>query len=154
MGTVKSKESPEMTTRHHVSQATITCEAANSLVQAVLKEGAAQKIPVSVAIMDAGGHLQAFARHDGTAFLTVDIAIDKAWTACSFGQPTHVWNQLVQNPHMAPLASRPHLVAVGGGCPIFAGGQLIGGIGVSGGTYEQDRALAEKALNSLGFEVA
>ncbi|WP_282802934.1 heme-binding protein [Bombella apis] len=52
------------------------------------------------------------------------------------------------------IASRPHLVAVGGGCPIFAGGQLIGGIGVSGGTYEQDRDLAEKALNSLGFEVA
>ncbi|MCX5617051.1 heme-binding protein, partial [Bombella sp. TMW 2.2559] len=108
--------------------------------------------PVSVAITDAGGHLQAFGRSDGAAFLTVDIAIDKAWTASSFGQPTHVWNRIVQDPHMAPLTSRPRLVTVGGGCPLLADGRLIGGIGVSGGTYEQDRDLAEHALNRLGFE--
>ena len=140
-----------MTIRPYDEVTTITCKAANDLVQAVLKESASQGLAVSVAITDAGGHLQAFGRSDGAAFLTVGIAIDKAWTACSFGQPTHVWNQIVQDPHMAPLASRPRLVSVGGGCPILADGRLTGGIGVSGGTYEQDRLLAEHALNSLGY---
>jgi len=44
-------------------------------------------------------------------------------------------------------------MAVGGGNPIKNGGQLVGGIGVSGGTYQQDRDIAEAALRTLGFEV-
>ena len=147
-------ESDTMTIQKHDDTVTVSHEAAMGLVQAVLKESARQQLPVSVAITDAGGHLQAFGRSDGAAFLTVDIAIDKAWTASSFGQPTHVWNQIVQDPGMAPLASRPRLLTVGGGCPLFVNGRLAGGIGVSGGTHEQDRALAEQALNSLGFEIA
>ena len=66
------------------------------------------------------------------AFLTVDVAIDKAWTASSFGYATHVWNDYITaDPKVAPLAYRPRMVAVGCGYPILEDGKLIGGIGIS-----------------------
>ncbi|MCT6855382.1 heme-binding protein [Bombella sp. ESL0378] len=141
-----------MPVKYQQETAQITWEAAQALIEAVLKEGAAQKIAFSIAVMDAGGHLRAFGRADEAAFLTAEIACDKAWTACSFGQPTHIWNSLVQESHMAPLASHPRLMAVGGGYPIFYQGRLIGGLGVSGGTYEQDQEAAVKALSFTGFD--
>ncbi|MCX5618064.1 heme-binding protein [Bombella sp. TMW 2.2543] len=143
-----------MTRDPYKNKATITLDAANALIKSVLKAGETQGLHLSVSVTDAGGHLQAFGRHDLAAFLTVDMALDKAWTACSFGKPTHIWNQLVQDPHMAPIASRSRMVAVGGGYPIIANHQVIGGLGVSGGTHEQDRTIAEQALTDLGFELS
>lgn len=140
-----------MSSTPYKNQATITLAAANALIQNALNAGEAQGLALSVAVTDASGHLQAFGRDNLAAFLTIDISQDKAWTACSFGQSTHVWNQLVQDPHMAPIAGRARLVAVGGGIPIIADGQVIGGLGVSGGTHEQDRRIAEQALKNLGF---
>lgn len=147
------KEMTQMTSTPYKNQATITLAAANALIQNILNAGEAQGLHLSVSVTDAGGHLQAFGRSNLAAFLTIGISQDKAWTACSFGQPTHVWNQLVQDPHMAPITGQPRLVAVGGGCPIIADGQVIGGLGVSGGTHEQDRNIAEQALKSLGFDL-
>ncbi len=104
---------------------------------------------------DATGNLRAFERTDGAPFLTAEVAIDKAWTASSFGFATHVWNDYVtSDPKVAPLAHRPRMVAVGGGYPIVENGKLIGGIGISGGNYQQDQEAAAAALRHLGFEVA
>ncbi|KQU64432.1 MULTISPECIES: heme-binding protein [unclassified Rhizobacter] len=111
-------------------------------------------IEATIAITDAGGHLKALDRTDGAPFLTVDVAVDKAWTAASFGLGTHVWNGIVKDPVVAPLAHRPRLVAVGGGCPIVHEGRVVGGIGISGGNALQDRQAAEIALKTLGFEIA
>ena len=87
-------------------------------------------------------------------FLTVDVAVDKAWSSASSGYPTHVWNDYVSNdPKVAPLAYRPRMVAVGGGYPILEDGKLIGGIGISGGTYQQDQDACVAALTALGFEL-
>lgn len=143
-----------MTDTPYRNHATITLQAANALIQHVLKTGETQGLYLAVSVTDAGGHLQAFGRSDHAPFLTVDMSLDKAWTACSFGQPTHVWNQLVQDPHMAPIAGRSRLVAVGGGYPIIMDGQVIGGLGISGGTHEQDRNMAEQALKMLNFELS
>jgi uncharacterized protein GlcG (DUF336 family) len=60
----------------------------------------------------------------------------------------------VQNSEVAPLAHHPRVVAVGGGCPVTDGGQVVGGIGVSGGNALQDQQVAEIALKALGFELA
>lgn len=110
-------------------------------------------IEVAIAVTDAGGHLTAFERSEGSPFLTADVAIDKAWTAASFGLDTHVWNSIVSDAKAAPLAYRPRFVAVGGGMPIRLSGQVIGGIGISGGTADQDQLAAQIALRELGFEV-
>ena len=109
---------------------------------------------VKVAVVDATGNLRAFERTDDAPFLTVDVAIDKAWSSASFGFPTHVWNDYVTNdPKVAPLAYRPRMVAVGGGYPILEDGKLIGGIGISGGNYQQDQDACVEALMKIGFQL-
>lgn len=95
--------------------------------------------------------MRAFERADTAPFLTVDVAIDKAWTAASFGMATHQWNQYMAEPAVAPLAHHPRLTPVGGGVPLFHEGRLMGGIGVSGGTSVQDHEAAEEALRNAGF---
>ncbi len=105
----------------------------------------------TIAITDAGGHLRAFERADSAPFLTADVAVDKAWTAASFGMSTQQWNQYMGEPTVAPLAQHPRLMAVGGGVPIVLEGKLAGGIGISGGTSAQDHEAAEAALRALGL---
>lgn len=102
---------------------------------------------------DAAGYLKAFERTDGARFITIEVAINKAWTAASYGVATHVWNAVVSKPEVAQLANVPGLMPVGGGCPIVENGLLVGGIGISGGDHLQDRQAAETALKALGFEV-
>lgn len=132
----------------------ITRDAAQRLIDAARAASRDIGIEVTIAVTDAGGHLKALDRMDAAPFLTVDIAIDKAWTAASFGLGTHVWTDILEKPMAAQLAHRPRLVAVGGGCPIVLGGRVVGGIGISGGDALQDQQAAEAALRALGFDVA
>ena len=139
---------------HTFATASITQDAARALIAAANAASRDIGIQVTIAVTDAGGHLAALTRDDGAPFLSVDVAIDKAWTATSFGLPTHVWSDLIADPQVAQLAHRPRLVAVGGGVPIVVDGRVVGGIGISGGNARQDRDAAEIALRALGFEVA
>ncbi|MEU2718095.1 heme-binding protein [Streptomyces sp. NPDC007205] len=130
----------------------ITQTAAGALIAAVHEAAARIGFTAAVAVTDPGGHLQAFDRADGAPFLTAEIAVDKAWTAASFHTPTHAWNDYLADPRIAPLAGHPRLMAVGGGYPIIDNGRCVGGLGISGGSYEQDQHAAEEALAALGFE--
>ncbi len=134
--------------------ASISRESADALITAASAATRDIGLKVTIAVTDAGGHLSALARDDGAPFLTVNVAIDKAWTAASFGLPTHVWSDVIANPQVAQLAHQPRLVAVGGGVPIVVDGRVVGGIGISGGNAQQDRDAAEIALKAMGFEVA
>jgi len=60
---------------------------------------------------------------------------------------------VTNDPKVAPLAYRPRMVAVGGGYPILEDGKLIGGIGISGGTYQQDQDACVQALEKIGFQL-
>ncbi len=134
--------------------ASITRAAAAALVEAAREAVGRIGIEVAIAVTDSAGHLKHFERTDGAPFLTADVATGKAWTAASYGIATHVWNAyLTGEPKVAQLAHIPRLMAVGGGYPIKDGGAVIGGIGVSGGTYQQDQDIAEAALKALGFEL-
>lgn len=134
-----------------ISTTTISLEAAQALLAEARRSCAARGFAATIAITDAGGHLRAFERADTAPFLTVGVAIDKAWTAASFGMSTHQWNQYMAEPTVAPLAHHPRLTPVGGGVPIFHEGHLVGGVGVSGGTSVQDHEAAEEALRKAGF---
>ncbi|MFB8181059.1 heme-binding protein [Streptomyces sp. NPDC055966] len=131
----------------------ITQAAAGALVAAVHVAAAGIGFTAAVAVTDPGGHLKAFDRADGVPFLAAEVAVDKAWTAASFHTPTHVWNDYLAEPRVAPLAGHPRLMAVGGGYPITDNGRCVGGLGISGGTYEQDQQAAVEALAALGFEL-
>jgi len=134
--------------------ASITRAAAVALIDASLAEAEKIGLEVAIAVTDAAGYLVAFERTDGARFLSAEVATDKAWTAASFGIATHVWNAYITgDPKVAQLAHRPRLVAVGGGYPIKDVGKIIGGIGVSGGTYQQDQDIAEAALKAFAFEL-
>ena len=135
-----------------IATASINRDGALALINAARAAAAQIGIEVAIAVTDAGGHLTAFERSEHSPFLTADVAIDKAWTAASFGLGTHVWNSIVRDAKVAPLAHRPRLVAVGGGVPIRLNGQVVGGIGISGGTADQDQQAAEAALHALGFD--
>ena len=134
--------------------ASIKRDAAQALIEAARVASRDIGFKATIAVTDAGGHLAALTRDDGAPFLSVNVAIDKAWTATSFGLPTHVWSDVIANPQVAQLAHQPRLVAVGGGVPIVSDGRVVGGIGISGGNAQQDRDAAEIALRAMGFEVA
>jgi uncharacterized protein GlcG (DUF336 family) len=136
------------------SSYSITREAADALIEASRQACRDIGIEVAIAIVDPAGNLKAFERTDGGSFLASDIAIDKAWTAVTFGLATHQWVDVLADKNAAQLAHRPRLVAAGGGYPIKAGGKLIGGLGISGGNYAQDKEACEIALAALGFELA
>ncbi|WP_051707914.1 MULTISPECIES: GlcG/HbpS family heme-binding protein [unclassified Streptomyces] len=131
----------------------VTQAAAGALIAAVHTAAARIGFTAAVAVTDRGGHLRAFDRADDAPFLTAEVAVDKAWTAASFRIPTHTWNDYLGDPRVAPLAGHPRLMAVGGGYPILENGQCVGGLGISGGSHEQDRQAAEEALAALGFEL-
>jgi uncharacterized protein GlcG (DUF336 family) len=134
-----------------ITQPTLSLEAAHELLGQARSACARRGFAATIAITDAGGHLRAFERADAAPFLTAEVAMDKSWTAASFGMSTHQWNAYMSEPTVAPLAQHPRLMAVGGGVPILLDGKLAGGIGVSGGTSAQDHEAAEEALRALGL---
>ncbi|WP_161882180.1 GlcG/HbpS family heme-binding protein [Deinococcus alpinitundrae] len=137
-----------------VSTPNISCEGALALITAARAAAERLGVGMAIAVTDTGGHLRAFERADDAPFLVAEVATNKAWTAASFGRATHVWNEIVRSPEVTPLNSHPRMTALGGGYPIFEGGQVIGGIGISGGSSAQDQQVAEEALRELGFEVS
>ncbi len=135
-----------------VAARTITAEAAAAAVQAAVAHAASLGIRVNAAVTDPAGVLTAFLRMPGAFVHSVEIAIDKAYTAAGFGFPTSQWMAAIGGDEALRLGlpQRPRLVVFGGGLPIREAGVLIGGIGVSGGSAEQDEACARAGLQALG----
>jgi len=104
-------------------------------------------------VVDSGGQLAGFLRMPGAFIHSIDIAIDKAYTCASFGIATSRWAELLAGDEALRLGLplRPRLVVFGGGLPIVEGEELIGGIGVSGGSAEEDEACARAGLEAIGL---
>jgi uncharacterized protein GlcG (DUF336 family) len=125
-----------MTTSAHsksFTEASTSRDAALALVEAVRAASEQIGFGAAIAVTDHGGHLRAFERSDETPFLAGTVATDKAWTASSYRIVTHQWNAYLADPEVAPLGQVDRLVAIGGGYPIVLYGQVLGGLGVSGG---------------------
>ena len=104
---------------------------------------------VSVAVVDAGGHLVAFTRMDGAEIAGPVLARDKAYTATAHRCPTDELTPLVApGGDLAGLyaADGGRYIAFGGGLPLWSGGRVVGGVGVSGGSAAQDVDAARSAL--------
>ncbi len=131
----------------------ITSEAAATAVRAAVAQAEALGIRINVAVTDASGTLMAFLRMPGAFLHSIDIAIDKAYTAASFGFPTSRWGAVLGDDELLRLGlnQRPRLVLFGGGLPIVEAGARIGGIGVSGGSAEQDERCAAAGLAAIGL---
>jgi uncharacterized protein GlcG (DUF336 family) len=134
-----------------ITKKSISQETAKKLIAAAEKAAIELGVPMSIAIVDESGILKAFSRMDGAALLTVDIAKDKAYTAISFGIPTHGWFDFIKNdpPLLHGIIKTPRLTVFGGGYPVEIDGVAVGGIGLSGGHYTQDMKVAEAALAAI-----
>jgi uncharacterized protein GlcG (DUF336 family) len=100
---------------------------------------------VSVAVVDAGGHLVAFRRMDGAEFAGATIAVDKAYTSAGNRIATlDLREQVAPGGDLAGYyaASGGRFIAFGGGLPLWYDGQVVGAVGVSGASGEQDHAFA------------
>src|SRR4051794_5647412 len=117
-------------------------------------------IAISVAIADAGGHLLLFQRMDGGRFHTVHSSTTKAVCAASNKRPTTAkgaQGQALDTTHaigLALAAGAERWTAMEGGYPIIVEGECVGGIGVSGGTWEFDDRVAREALTAIGATFA
>lgn len=134
------------------ARAGISAEAAHAAVAAAVAEATRLGLHINVAVTDASGTLMAFLRMPGAFLHSVDIAIDKAYTAASFGFPTSQWCAVFAGDELlrTGLAARPRLVVIGGGLPLHHDGERIGAIGVSGGSAEQDETCARAGLLVIG----
>lgn len=134
-----------------IPQACITEEAAHAAVAAAVAHARQLGIRINVAVVDPSGTLMAFLRMPGAFVHSVQIAIDKARTAAGFGFSTSQWKSIVGDDALlaAGLNKQPGLTMFGGGLPMEDAGQLIGGIGVSGGSAEQDELCARAAIDAV-----
>lgn len=131
----------------------IDAAAAAAACAAAVAHAASLEIRINVAVTDAAGLLMAFLRMPQAFVPSIDIAIDKAYTAAGFGFATSRWSAILAGDAglRNGLAQRPRLVVFGGGLPMCEGGVLIGGIGVSGGSAEQDEQCAAAGLRAIGL---
>jgi uncharacterized protein GlcG (DUF336 family) len=129
----------------------ITIAGAHALVAAAVAKALEIGVPMSIAVVDESGILKAFARMDGAGPAGVDIVQNKAYTALSFRTPTQNLAQRLQDQptQVASFTTTPRVTLLPGGFPIVVSGNVIGGIGVGGGSGEQDIQVAEAALNAV-----
>jgi len=125
---------------------------ARVVLEAALAKASEINSPSSVAVVDEGRELLAFARQDGALLASIEISIGKAYTACSLRAPTREVGTMTQPGQplygLEVTHQRP-LVTFAGGCPIEVDGEIAGAVGVAGGTTEQDDAVATAAAGSL-----
>jgi glc operon protein GlcG len=125
---------------------TVRLAAAQRAVAAALVEAERLAVDVCVAASDSAGHLLAFARMDRAPLLCGQIAQDKAFSVASFGGlPTGEWWRLLESEPalLHGIVKTDRLIVFGGGVPLVSEGRTVGGIGVSGGSSEQDVRIAE-----------
>ena len=136
-----------------IPMASVSSEAALTAVTAAVAKGRELGCRMNAAVVDAGGNPLAFLRADGAFLASADIAWDKARTAAGFGMSTEELYEAVKEPAALRdgFFSRVGVVLFGGGHAIMADGDVIGGIGCSGGSEEQDSLCAKAGMTAIGL---
>jgi len=123
----------------------------------IVLEGAEAKarqiaVDMDIAVVDDGGHLIAFVRMDNARVTSIDVAINKAFTAACARRATHEYAAVAGPGGPAfgiHTSNQGRFMIVGGGLPIFIKGVIAGGVGCSSGTPEQDREVAQAGIDKL-----
>lgn len=134
------------------SSVTLALSDAKRMLEAGEAKAASIGIAYNIAVVDAGGALVAFTRQDGALIGSIDLAIGKAITARLFDKRTSDLAIMAQPG--APLfgieqSNGGKVVIFGGGLPVLIGGTIVGAVGTSAGTVEQDVAVAEAAAAAV-----
>jgi uncharacterized protein GlcG (DUF336 family) len=136
---------------HSVPQNVISAEASQRVVAACQAKAEELGLSMSIAVCDPGGALKAFVRMDGCPLLPARISQQKAWTAVSFGISTSEWWNFIKDdpPLLHGIPQQQDVIIFGGGLPILDGDLLVGGLGVSGGHYNEDHEVAQAGIEAL-----
>ena len=131
----------------------ITLEEAQRIISAAEDKAGQMGQPMNIAVMDAGRNLVAFHRMDGAWVASTDIAIDKAFTSAGRGLTTRKIGEMAQPGQ--PLfgintTNGGRIVIFAGGIPLMRDGEVVGAIGVSGGTVDEDHEVAEAGVAAFG----
>jgi uncharacterized protein GlcG (DUF336 family) len=130
----------------------ITLEVARRVIAAAERKAAEIGQPMNIAVADAGGNLVAHVRMDGAWIGSIDISIKKAWTARAFDLPTKDLAAHSQSGGQffgIHASNGGQVMIFAGGIPLREGRQVVGAIGVSGGSGAQDQAVAEAGAAAL-----
>lgn len=127
---------------------TVTIEQALALVGKAVSAGKDQNCSIAAVVTDVSGNIVAAARMDGVGHINVEVARKKALAAANFGMPTSdVVEAVSRDPFAKPVVmSDPNINILPGGIPIKENNTTIGALGIAGGHYLQDRAIAEFAI--------
>ena len=133
----------------------LTAAGAKKIMSVAIAAGEKAGIPITVAIVDAGGHLLLLERMDGGKFHSIHSATTKAVCAASNKRTTGLTGAVGQSLDvlhalgLALAAGPERWTAMEGGCPIMAGNECIGAVGVAGGNWEFDERVAKEAAASI-----
>ena len=123
---------------------------AQAVMNAALACAKEHQWPMVIAVVDTAGWLLAFQRMDNAQYGSVDVAQGKARTAVLFKRPTKAFDALIeQGGRGVRTVTMPNMVALEGGIPLVVNGQVVGGLGISGMTSEQDQVVAEAGAAAL-----
>ncbi|GAA0469713.1 hypothetical protein Ade02nite_32720 [Paractinoplanes deccanensis] len=135
----------------------LTLSDASAIVDAALRAGSSLGKALSVAVVDAGGFLLVVTRADGARPLTPNIAISKAYSAAVMERPTKMLKPWAEsNPgffaSLSAHAAQP-IVATEGGVTVKRDDEILGGLGISGGTGDEDQQICDEVLGALGYQL-
>ena len=132
----------------------ITLTAAKLMGEKALEKSEEIGKPFVFSVVDAGGHILYTQRMEDAFITSINIAIDKAFTAATMKRSTHMLTERVKpESELFGLnhTNNGRIVPFGGGLPVTVDGEVIGGVGASGGTVEEDIQVVTAALNALGL---
>lgn len=127
----------------------LSLEEAKIVIEGAAAKAREIKVPMCIAVTDESGHLVAFDRMDGGKVSSISIAIDKAFTGAVARRGTHIYNELCvpgKPTFGIHVTNDGHFSVIGGGLPVWVDGEIVGGVGVSSGSAEQDQVCAEAAI--------
>ena len=128
----------------------ITLEQAKKALAGAEAEAGKNKWNVVITVLDSGGNIVAVHRMDGAQFGSLEVSREKAYSAVAFRRPTKVWEDLLaQGGANLRLLRLTGANPLDGGLPIVADGKIIGAIGVSGVTGQQDAQIARAGIEAL-----
>lgn len=128
----------------------INLELAKKMIESAEKEANEIKVPMVISIVDEGGNFIACHRMDDALLVSVDLAQNKAWTSVAMKRTTYELAQLAgpeKELYGINTTNNGRVVIFGGGIPLRKDGQIIGAVGVSGGSVEQDIRVAQSAVH-------
>lgn len=133
----------------------LSYDMAKTLADTTMEQCVADDLQVSIHVIDSAGDTIVALRGEGTRAFTFDNSYEKAYTAVAFGRPSiEMQAEYAEgNPTRAQQADFPHVVMIGGGVPLMANGEVVGGIGISGATSSATDICVQAGMDAIAAQL-